>query len=210
VSEEGQNKMPALVYIITSAGDEFRKTRREKKITRSLLAITALLVVYSGASLAQEDANSIEYQATHPDLSGNNPHWLLDSGSQCWVFDAHPKPHESLKWSGACKDNLASGNGTLTWLLNGKFNLSIAGTRLLGVLLNGHAVVTYPNGTVYDGDFVDGEPRGHGTVKFPGDGTYVGQWPGQGIWITPTGNKCAGRANVHDANSFTVYHPCSS
>jgi hypothetical protein len=34
----------------------------------------------------------------------------------------------------------------------------------------------FPNNTVYDGEFFDGEMHGEGTLSFPTKGYFVGKW----------------------------------
>ena len=42
--------------------------------------------------------------------------------------------------------------------------------------MDGKGRFTFPNGTVYDGELIDGEFHGKGTLYFPGRGRYVAEW----------------------------------
>lgn len=82
------------------------------------------------------------------------PRWIADSRTGCKIWDPAPEPHESIHWSGGCKDGFADGNGTLQWFENGR-----PGDRYVGEYRhgkrNGHGVVTYSNGTRVEGDWSD-------------------------------------------------------
>lgn len=100
------------------------------------------------------------------DLSGADPHWIKDPMSGCWAADPDPEPGESIAWSGACVDDLASGEGKLTWYENGRITGTDEGTFKAGEL-SGHARITRADGNSYEGDF-----PGSGTITRP-DGTHV-------------------------------------
>jgi hypothetical protein len=102
-----------------------------------------------------------------PDLSGNDPHWILDPTTGCWAADPDPEPGESISWSGGpCPDDLASGLGTITWYRNGRITGADEGTFKAGELF-GHGRVATADGSLYEGDF-----PGTGTITLP-DGTEV-------------------------------------
>lgn len=101
-----------------------------------------------------------------PDLSGADPNWIKDPISGCWAADPAPEPGESIAWSGACVEDLVSGEGTLTWYKDGHITGTDEGTFKAGEL-SGHARVTRADGSSYDGDF-----PGNGTITLP-DGTHV-------------------------------------
>ena len=74
-------------------------------------AMIAGIVAFPGIAFAQGAA---------PDLSGRDPHWIKDSASNCWAANPDPEPRETIAWSGACKAGLISGEGVLSWYIDGK------------------------------------------------------------------------------------------
>ena len=60
-------------------------------------------------------------------------------------------------------------------------------------LAHGHGVATYPDGTIYEGAFQNGQREGEGTARMPDGFTYSGGWKaglyhGQGIATYPNGD----------------------
>ncbi|WP_430814047.1 hypothetical protein [Carboxylicivirga sp. RSCT41] len=45
--------------------------------------------------------------------------WLIDKNG-CKVYNPYPRKHESVEWTGECKDGTANGYGKLIWYLKGK------------------------------------------------------------------------------------------
>lgn len=41
---------------------------------------------------------------------------------------------------------------------------------------NGYGVITYPDGSIYVGNFVDGEESGKGKITYPGGASYEGEF----------------------------------
>lgn len=89
--------------------------------------------------------------ASHPQAR-----WIADPRTGCKVWDPAPQAGESIRWSGPCKDGLATGKGTVVWFEHGQ-----AGDRYTGAYRhgkrNGYGVVTYANGETVKGDWSDGE-----------------------------------------------------
>ena len=52
----------------------------------------------------------------------------------------------------------------------------------------GQGTLTYPDGTVYQGEFEDGEKHGKGTIVFPNKTKLTGEWirniPAKGVIVT--------------------------
>ncbi len=99
------------------------------------------------------------------DLSGNDPHWIKDTASNCWAANPDPSPGESIAWMGACEDGLVSGAGTLAWYLNGK----LVGRD--------------------EGTFKNGELMGHGRISLSDGANFEGDFPGKGVLTLPNGQK---------------------
>ena len=75
------------------------------------------------------------------------------------------------------------------------------GSRYEGQWLNsrrhGHGMWTKPDGTMYVGEWVNDKPNGHGTFTLPNGRKYIGEWKdgrrhGQGVEIQPDGTKFFG------------------
>lgn len=82
------------------------------------------------------------------------PGWIADSKSGCKIWNPAPEAHETIRWSGGCKDGFAHGQGTLQWFENGKPGDRYEGEYEDGKR-NGHGVVTESNGTRIEGDWRD-------------------------------------------------------
>ena len=78
------------------------------------------------------------------------PQWISDSKG-CKVANVFPQEDESINWTGACEQGLATGEGKLTWLING--------------------IVT----DTYEGQLVKGWAEGEGKLTRK-DGVYTGEW----------------------------------
>ncbi len=92
--------------------------------------------------------------------------WIADVSTGCRVWNPNPSPGETIKWSGACSNNLATGKGTVQWYLNGK------------------------PGNRDEGDFVDGKSTGKYVSVFPDGGRFEGEFPEgkyKGVYVFPNG-----------------------
>lgn len=89
------------------------------------------------------------------------PRWIADARTGCKVWDPAPEADESVRWSGACKDGFAQGQGTLLWFEKGE-----PGDRYTGLYRHGHrdgyGVLTLHNGQTIRGDWSNG-----GLVQLP-------------------------------------------
>ena len=126
-----------------------------------LTTAVAVVVVWSGAGLAQEVAS--------PDPFG--PYWSIAQNRDCLVWNhGAGDAIEPFTWSGPCVDGKAEGYGLLTYR-GGKFTFEgnmRAGRR------HGRGIITSADGYRYDGEFVDGQPRGYGTTTLVSGGRYGG------------------------------------
>ena len=41
---------------------------------------------------------------------------------------------------------------------------------------NGHGKMTFPDGSVFEGEFKDGKANGHGKMTFPDGGVFEGEY----------------------------------
>jgi hypothetical protein len=100
-----------------------------------------------------------------PGFSPKDSRWIEDPVSHCWAANPTPEEGETISWTGGCQNNLLSGEGTLTWYLNGK----IEGRD--------------------EGQFKNGELSGHGRIFFGDGASYEGEFPGEGVLTAPDGRK---------------------
>jgi len=123
---------------------------------RTWLALIALIATVHAADAQQQ------------------PRWIADPNG-CPVWDSTPTPGESITWSGACKNGLASGSGTLVWFLNGRPNETYN-----GVLTDGHYTgrgkQVWPSGASYEGDYLNDRANGHGTYRTSTGEVFTGNW----------------------------------
>jgi len=123
--------------------------------------------------------NSGAWAQPAPDLSGNDAHWIKDNSSNCWAANPDPSPGETIAWTGGCENNLLSGQGTLTWYINGK-------------------AVGRDEGT-----FRNGELSGHGHLSFADGASYEGDFPGKGTLTLPNGQKIQAES-IHEAAGWSI------
>lgn len=104
---------------------------------------------------------------------------IWDEGG-CATWNANPRPMESIRWSGLCKDGLLHGAGTLEWFSDGQPTEILQATMVQGratgytryQLLKGLVVVQ-----VFEGDYVDGLPHGYGQWRDLRDNVgYAGEF----------------------------------
>lgn len=122
--------------------------------------------------------------------------WIADTDTGCQVWNPEPSPNESIKWSGACSNNIATGNGTVQWYLNGKPSLRHEGNFREGKL-NGKGVITDVNENRIEGDFVNGKRTGKGIIKWHNGDRYEGDFvdgklAGKGVFIAISGDRYEG------------------
>jgi hypothetical protein len=92
--------------------------------------------------------------------------WMADSGTGCRVWNPHPQPNESVKWSGPCEDGLAQGRGIVQWLRNNRPFETDEGEWHEG-RQTGDGTQVWPTGR-YEGQIASGEPNGHGVLTLQG------------------------------------------
>jgi hypothetical protein len=121
--------------------------------------------------------------------------WIADAKG-CKISNPSPKPNETVKWSGACKNGFAEGKGVLEYAVDGK-----PGARYEGQLkrgrFDGRGMLRTPDGAVYDGDWVDGTQDGYGEYTAADKTTFKGGWTagkpdGPGVLTAPDGKVVKG------------------
>ncbi len=126
----------------------------------------------------------------------NAGEWIIDSKTNCKVWNPNPVPNETISWSGKCVSSYASGKGTLIWYKNGDKNGSYEGEMKNGKP-HGKGINTDSKGNRYEGDFVDGKPHGKGINTNSKGNRYEGDFVdgkphGKGIHTDSKGNRYEG------------------
>jgi len=44
--------------------------------------------------------------------------WIADASAGCQIWNPHPQPSETIRWSGACPNGYAHGRGAAQWFKN--------------------------------------------------------------------------------------------
>src|SRR5271165_5773483 len=129
--------------------------------------------------------------------AGEEDLWIADADG-CKVWNPHPRPNESVTWSGTCASGYAEGQGVMQWFRDGKpgsrYEVTFAGGKATGKGIfvsaggaryegdfvdskrSGKGVLTDADGARYDGDWVDNKREGKGTQTFADGSRYEGQW----------------------------------
>jgi hypothetical protein len=92
--------------------------------------------------------------------------WITDASAGCQVWNPHPQPNETIRWSGACSNGFAQGRGAAQWYRNNLPFESDEGEWRAGRQA-GFGTQVWPSGR-YDGELVDGEPHGRGVLILQG------------------------------------------
>ena len=132
-------------------------TRNDQILLKRLLGLG--LILFTAISIQSQEGEG-------PSEKGV---WLKDPISGCSIWNSAPKGNETISWSGACLDGMASGYGVLVWLEDGK----IVG-RFTGTMANGKAegrgqlsFLVADGFATYDGEFRESEMHGRGLLVFP-------------------------------------------
>ena len=122
--------------------------------------------------------------------------WISDTHG-CKLWNAFPRPGQSVTWSGACRDGYADGHGVAEWFKDGQFTGRAEGDSVAGKR-TGKGVVVWADGGRYEGDFVDGKRTGKGVFVGPNGNRYEGdvvEGPmptGKGVFVWADGNRYEG------------------
>jgi hypothetical protein len=124
------------------------------------------------------------------------PGWIEGSRPGCRVWNAEPKPHESVVWTGSCGNGFAQGHGTLIWQQNGQTTDRFVGEYRDG-RRTGRGVYTWSNGERYEGDYRDDRRTGRGIYTWPNGDRYEGGFRdshlhGRGVMTWADGSRYDG------------------
>jgi MORN repeat len=92
--------------------------------------------------------------------------WILDTGAGCKVWNPHPQPNETIRWTGACPNGMAQGHGAAQWF-RGNLPFETDEGEWREGRQSGFGTQVWPTGR-YDGELVDGEPDGRGVLIVQG------------------------------------------
>ncbi len=114
----------------------------------------------------------------------------------CKIYNPNPQENESARWSGACKDGFADGNGVLEWYIGGKLEERYEGSLKRG-WAEGTGTYTSRSGMRYKGEWKHSMQDGKGISHNPDGSTYDGEWRagkphGWGIYRSPDGEAVEG------------------
>ena len=150
---------------------------------------------------------------------GQDPHWVPDQQTHCYVFYTDRRAVDAAAWSGACPDRVATGAGTAIFSEQGRFVESWSGSFEKGAArdsvrvnwadgshfegsasagrLSGQGVLTTAQGDRYEGRWTNGELNGPGKAMWADGRQYTGVWKrtlpnGHGILTRKDGNKVEG------------------
>jgi hypothetical protein len=146
-----------------------------------------------------------------PAQAGSDASWTTDSNG-CKVWNPHPKPNESVTWSGACRDGFADGAGVMQWLVDGNPGTRVE-TTYVGGKANGTGSLVTASGVRYEGSFMDGARTGKGVMTWPNGARYEGDWvddqrAGNGTMTWSDGSHYSGQfADDKPANPKLIVQP---
>ena len=124
-----------------------------------------------------------------------NAKWIADEHTQCKVWDNDSGSNDTVIWTGACKNGLATGHGIAQYFAGGILQARYDG-EYRGGKRNGHGMLaTLSSQGVparFDGEWHDDVPNGFGTLMDHNSRFYSGNWS----------NGCLRQGNLREA--FTV------
>ena len=92
--------------------------------------------------------------------------WILDTAAGCKVWNPHPQPNETMRWSGACPNGMAHGRGAAQWF-RGNLPFETDEGEWREGRQSGFGTQVWPTGR-YDGEVDGGEPNGRGVLIVQG------------------------------------------
>ena len=127
-------------------------------------------------------------------------------GIRAWNSRQQTIPFADGTYVGQLKKNLKNGQGTMTYS-----NGNIYEGEWIDDKKNGHGIMTYSNGAVYEGEWVDDKKNGQGIITWSESGSvYKGAWTddkknGQGVMIYSNGNIYEGEWENDMRNGQGIY-----
>jgi hypothetical protein len=115
-------------------------------------------------------------QTTQQQAAPGDARWLRDEQSGCTAPDPKFADGDGIVWLGACPNGVIDGDGTLTFLNNGQPQVTIAGAFDEGNLESGHATLSWPDGSKYDGQQIGGIFNGQGVFVSAQQDRLEGNW----------------------------------
>jgi len=108
--------------------------------------------------------------------------FIVDPTSNCGTSNPFPRPGESIRWQGGCRDGKLQGRGVLTWYESNKEYERNDGVFADGEL-EGEAIVSFANGNRIYGNYRRGIRDGEFTVVRP-DGKRIRATYQNGAFVT--------------------------
>lgn len=124
--------------------------------------------------------------------------WMTDSTTQCKIWNPDETPDLTIRWTGECKNGRANSIGVLEWLKDGKLQSASQRTYIDGWLqIRSSGSFTWPNGSRYEGEFLDGKHTGKGVFTLPNGNRYEGDFvdgkrTGKGVFTWPNKERYEG------------------
>ena len=125
------------------------------------------------------------------------PCWMEISGRLgCYVWNPSPQPGETVTWTGECSGGVVHGTGVLTWASDGGEQVNTG--RFQDGKANGHLVVHFANGDVWEGPVIDYEQNDHWVIRRANgrveEGAFVdGERHGDWVFRNPNGDTSVRR-----------------
>ena len=127
------------------------------------------------------------------DLSGGI--WAMAEDKPCQLWNPTPQPGETVKWSGGCQHDKATGRGRAVW--STAHGQEVYEGWYREGRKHGRGTAVWPDGRRYEGEWRRGKEHGKGAA-IASDGTrYEGVWhegrmPQRGVIVWPNGNRYEG------------------
>jgi hypothetical protein len=121
--------------------------------------------------------------------------WLTDPANQCAVFAAGGS--DRVAWAGDCAEGLATGLGTAIYFHGDKQMESFTADFSRGMAADGHVIIRWDDGWLYDGEQSKGRFNGGGLLVNNKKDRYLGLWTdgrmnGFGLLERADGSRYAG------------------
>lgn len=123
----------------------------------------------------------------------------VENKANCSVWNANPRPNETVTWTGECVSGMAHGSGTKVWrsLKAGAWKTEKYEGEMRFGRNNGQGTYVWANGNKYDGGWKDDKKHGRGVLVFKSGNKYDGEWKdgkrhGRGVFKFPNGDECDG------------------